>query len=100
MHAGKPPVVGICSHFVHNSVKTLCCKQVVCIFTGSTEKRDLRLFLARLMHRTSEVSLQPTAVSDTMTGTHVYGLKSRLSHSGFIYILYAFGDHAQLPDLS
>lgn len=84
-HAGKPTGVGICSHFVHISARLLCCKQVVCIFAGSIEKRDLslQLFLAR----PSEVALQHAVGSGTMTGIHVYGQKARLSNSGFIYVL-------------
>lgn len=87
-HAGKPAGVGICSHFVHISAKVSCCKQVACIFAGSIGKRlKLALFLARLMHRPSEVVLQPAVGSGTMTGIHVYGQKARLSNSGFIYVL-------------
>ena len=52
------------------------------------EKRlKLALFLARLMHRPSEVSLQPAVGSGTMTGIHVCGQKARLSNSGFVYVL-------------
>lgn len=42
-HAGRPAGVGICSHFVHTGARDLYCKQVVCIFGGSIEKRGLIL---------------------------------------------------------
>lgn len=51
------------------------------------ERLKLALFLARRMHRPSEVMLQPAVGSGTMTGIHVYGQKARLSNSGFIYVL-------------
>lgn len=55
--------------------------------------------LARLLHSPSELSLQPAVGCATMTGTHVYGQKARLANSVFKSVLWAFGDHVQLPGL-
>lgn len=63
------------------------------------ERLNLALVLARLMHRASEVSLQLALGSGTMAGIHVIGQKARLSNSGFMYVLWAFGDLVQLLGL-
>lgn len=89
-HAGKPPGVGICSHFVHFSAKVSCHLQTGGLHfcrLNRGERLKLALFLAKPMHRPSEVALQPAVGSGTMSGIHVYGQKARLSNSGFVNVL-------------